>query len=84
MEKIIGYLKESKVLLIIDNLEDAIRKDRVSVREFLQELFERSPDLKILSTSRDLICDIGDITEKVHELKNLNKNYTIQLLAKKS
>lgn len=35
VDKIIGYLRESKVLLIIDNLEDAIRKDRAAVRELL-------------------------------------------------
>ena len=76
-EKILLYLKDRKVLLIIDNLEDALRKDRVAVREFLQVILERLPELKILSTSRDLISDIGEITEKVHELKHLTKNHTI-------
>ena len=76
-EKILLYLKDRKVLLIIDNLEDALRKDRVAVREFLQVILERLPEIKILSTSRDLISDIGEITEKVHELKHLTKNHTI-------
>lgn len=40
-------------------------------------MFERLPDLKILSTSRDLISDIGEITEKVYELSCLSKNYSI-------
>lgn len=35
MYKILSYLKDRKVLLIIDNLEDAIRKDRATVRELL-------------------------------------------------
>ena len=73
-ERVFYYLKDSKVLLIIDNLEDALRKDRSTVRQFLKTLFERLPDLKILSTSRDLISDIGEITERVYELKNLSKN----------
>jgi hypothetical protein len=76
-ESVFYYLKDSKVLLIIDNLEDALRKDRATVRQFLKTLFERLPDLKILSTSRDLISDIGEITERVYELKNLSKNHTI-------
>jgi hypothetical protein len=40
-------------------------------------LFERLPDIKILSTSRDIISDIGEVTEKVYELKNLGKKHTI-------
>lgn len=76
-ERVFYYLKDSKVLLIIDNLEDALRKDRSTVRQFLKTMFERLPDLKILSTSRDLISDIGEITERVYELKNLSKNHTI-------
>lgn len=74
---IFSILKDRKVLLIIDNLEDALRTDWDSIREFLKQLFERIPDLKVLSTSRELILDIGEITEKVYELKLLSNNYTI-------
>jgi len=77
-------LNNKKVLIIIDNLENALRRDGVAVRDFLKNLLERLSDLKILSTSRDLINDLGEITEKVHELKHLSKNHTIQLLEKKS
>lgn len=75
--KIISSLKDREVLLIIDNLEDALRNDSAAVKGFLKTLLERLPDLKILSTSRDIISDIDEITEKVHELKHLTKNHTI-------
>ena len=77
-------LKHKKVLLIIDNLETALRSDRKAVREFLQKLLENLSNLKILSTSRDLIHNLGEITENEYELKHLTKIHTIQLLKKKS
>jgi hypothetical protein len=83
-EKIMNTLKHKKVLLIIDNLETALRSDRIAVREFLQKLLENLSNLKILSTSRDLINNLGEITEKEYELKHLTKIHTIELLKKKS
>lgn len=39
---------------------------------------------KILATSRDQIQNLGDITEKVYQLRELSNNFTIQLLEKKA
>ena len=83
-ERIFQALNDCKVLLIIDNLESILRSDCEATREFLQQLLEKLPHLKILSTSRDLIKDIGQITETVHELKTLEKEATIQLLMLKA
>ena len=74
-------LKDQKVLLIIDNLEDVLRSDRDAVLGFLRNLLEKLSDLKILSTSRDQIGNnLDDIKKNVYELKHLTKNHTIKLL----
>ena len=76
-------LKDEQVLLIIDNLEGALRSDVKALLGFLKKLQENLSHLKILTTSRDLINNLGEMTEKVIELKHLTKNHTIQLLKKK-
>jgi hypothetical protein len=82
-EKIINTLKDLKVLLIIDNLEDALRSDRDVVLGFIRNLLDKLSDLKILSTSRDQIGNnLGEIKDNVYELKHLTKDHTIQLLKK--
>jgi len=73
-----------QLLLIIDNIEDSLRKDKANLREFLQHLLEKLPNIKILATSRDQIQDLGELTEKVFQLRELSKNYTIQLLERKA
>jgi len=71
------------VLLIIDNLEDALRSDRDVVLGFLRNLLDKLSNLKILSTSRDQIGNnLGEIKDNVYELKHLTKDHTIQLLKK--
>jgi predicted nuclease of restriction endonuclease-like RecB superfamily len=82
-EKIINTLKDLKVLLIIDNLDDALRSDRDVVLGFIRNLLDKLSDLKILSTSRDQIGNnLGEIKDNVYELKHLTKDHTIQLLKK--
>ena len=71
------------MLLIIDNLEDALRSDRDVVLGFLRNLLDKLSNLKILSTSRDQIGNnLGEIKDNVYELKHLTKDHTIQLLKK--
>jgi len=44
-----------QLLLIIDNIEDSLRKDKANLRDFLQNILEKLPNIKILATSRDQI-----------------------------
>jgi hypothetical protein len=59
-------------LLIIDNLEEVLNKDETVLKEFLKSLLERLNHLKILTTSRELIGNLEEITEKVYNLDLLN------------
>ena len=77
-------LKEKKVLIVIDNLENVLRTDGINLRAYLFHLLESLPSLNVLSTSRDPIQDIGEITEKVYELDHLSNADTILLLEKKA
>ena len=51
--KIFEILNKMQLLLIIDNIEDSLRKDKVNLREFLVNILEKLPNIKILATSRD-------------------------------
>ena len=82
-EKIHGFLKTKQVLIIIDNLEDVLREDEMSLRRFLTDLLEKLPGISILTTSRSKIQNLGEITECIFELQQLSKNYSIKLLEKK-
>jgi hypothetical protein len=79
-DKIYQVLRDCKVLILIDNLESVLRQDREKTRNFLKQLLERCPFVKILTTTRDLINDLDQITEKVYELKTLDREATISLL----
>lgn len=83
-EKIYELLHGRQLLLCIDNIEDCHRKDGEQLREFLGNLLEKVPDLKVLTTSRDQLGNIGEITEKVFRLPELNNSFTVELLEKKS
>ena len=76
-ERVFYHLKDRCVLLVIDNLEDVLRNDRDNSRNFLETLLQRNASLKILATSREIIQDLGEITERVYEIKELSNNYTL-------
>jgi len=83
-EKIFEFFAEKELLIIIDNIEDSLRKDNEAMKEFLSSLFIRCSGVKVLCTSRIQVHNIGDISEKVFILKELTSKYTIELLEKKS
>lgn len=82
-EKIHEFLKTKQVLIIIDNLEDVLREDEMSLRRFLTDLLEKLPGISILTTSRSKISNLGEITECIFELQQLSNNYSIKLLERK-
>lgn len=82
-EKIHEYLQTKQALIIIDNLEDVLREDENSLKRFLTELLEKLPGISILTTSRSKIQNLGEITECLYELQQLNNNFSIKLLEKK-
>ena len=83
-EKIFKLLENSKLLIIIDNLEDTLRQDEIHLRTFLDDLFTKAAKLAILSTSRQKIRDLGETIEKVIELDPQTNEQSIELLLEKS
>ena len=82
-ESIHEYLTAKQVLIIIDNLEDVLREDEDSLRLFLTELLVKLPGISILTTSRQKVYNLGEITECLYELSQLSNCFSIKLLEKK-
>ena len=76
-------LDTKQALIIIDNLEDVLREDEDSLRRFLTELLEKLPGVSILTTSRQKVQNLGEVTECLYELKQLSNSFSIELLEKK-
>lgn len=57
------YLEAKQALIIIDNVEDVLREDEEELRNFLTVLLDKLPGVSILTTSRQKIQNLGEITE---------------------
>ncbi len=66
--KIFETLSNTDTLLIIDNLEEVLYRDEHNLKEFLKNILERLPHLKILTTSRESIGNLDEIRENVYNL----------------
>ena len=82
-QEIHAFLTAKQTLIIIDNLEDVLREDEEVLRRFLTELLEKLPGVSVLTTSRQKVSSLGEITECLYELKQLTNTFSIQLLEKK-
>jgi len=66
--KIFEILLSTETLVIIDNIEEVLYRDEQSLKEFLRNILERLPHLKILTTSRESIGNLDEIRENVYSL----------------
>lgn len=66
--KIFEILKDTETLIIIDNIEEVLKRDEEKLKSFLQDILERLPHLKILTTSREAIGNLDGICENVFSL----------------
>lgn len=66
--KIFEILKDTETLIIIDNIEEVLKRDEEKLKSFLQDILERLPHLKILTTSRESIGNLDGICENVFSL----------------
>ena len=76
-QMVYAFLEVKQALIIIDNLEDVLREDEDELRRFLTELLEKLPGVSILTTSRQKIQNLGDITECLYQLKQLTNSFSI-------
>ena len=72
LDKIIYCLQNKEVLLILDNIEDPLQTDEKNFKQILQQITDKCQQLKILSTSRTMLRQIGNITEAYKVLQYLN------------
>ena len=82
--KINEFLANKQVLFVMDNIDDCLKNNEDDLKTLLTNLLDKNQGLKILATSRQKINNLGEITEKVFELKELDSSYSIQLLEKKA
>ncbi len=84
LQLIASILGEKDVLLILDNAEDSLNKDRVCMLSVLHFLLTKIPKLKILVTSRIAIGPLEDYSEKIHTLYPLDPESAVILLEKRA
>jgi len=84
MTKIFNVLRNSQVLLIIDNAEDPLNKDKTQFLGMIQTMLNQLPNLKILVTSRTQLGSLPDLTEKVYNLLPLDPKSSVLLLEKRA
>jgi hypothetical protein len=65
---IFEILSNTDTLVIIDNIEEVLHRDEEKLKKFLQDILERLPHLKILTTSREAIGNLDEIRENVYRL----------------
>ena len=63
--KILKMLKELEILLILDNSNEIIAHDQSSFRQFLQDILEKLPYLKIIITWTNSVPVFNDVNNKV-------------------
>eukprot|EP00826_Nyctotherus_ovalis_P058231 TRINITY_DN798_c0_g1_i2.p1 TRINITY_DN798_c0_g1~~TRINITY_DN798_c0_g1_i2.p1 ORF type:complete len:1311 (-),score=269.74 TRINITY_DN798_c0_g1_i2:1305-5237(-) len=83
-ESILVALEDKEILLIIDNAEDTLNKDKFKFLNMIQTLLNKLPKLKILVTSRTHLGSLPDLTEKVYNLLPLDSNSSVLLLERRA
>eukprot|EP01022_Parablepharisma_sp_SALTPOND_P007336 TRINITY_DN12_c0_g2_i1.p1 TRINITY_DN12_c0_g2~~TRINITY_DN12_c0_g2_i1.p1 ORF type:complete len:1381 (-),score=162.30 TRINITY_DN12_c0_g2_i1:17440-21582(-) len=84
LAQIVNALQDKNVLLIVDNAEDPVNKDKAQFLNTTHALLSQLPSLKILITSRTHLGSLPDLTEKVYNLLPLDSKSAILLLEKRA
>ncbi|KAE9351655.1 hypothetical protein PR003_g4786 [Phytophthora rubi] len=78
-------LADTKVLLVMDNMEDPINANPSAIRDFLLQLLQNTPSLSFLMTARQAMGGgINEFDEKVVSLNRLSHYHAADLFIKKS
>ncbi len=81
---VVCALQSKHLLLILDNAEDPLNKDRVHFLSTIHALLGQAPKLKVLITSRTALGPLPDLTEKVYNLFPLDPRSAVLLLEKRA
>ena len=82
--KILKILKELEILLILDNSNEIIAHDQSSFRQFLQDILEKLPYLKIIVTWLNSVPVFNDVNNKVFKVTELTNEYSLELMRRSS
>ena len=72
MNNIVQILKNKNLLIVIDNIENALHRDEHNFKVFLEILLDDCPKVKILTTSRAFLKGLGNNEEIIHTIQPLN------------
>jgi len=78
--EILRFLKDLHILLIFDNCRDIVEKDQNSFQEFIQDILEKLPKLRILMTCSQSVSLFNDVKTRVFKVKGLTDRQTLELL----
>ena len=84
LEKIISFLSDKEILLIMDNAETPSKKDPKNFSELIKNILDNCPCIRFLFTSRYNIGSFENNAEQVIELKELQMKFAVELLKKKA
>jgi len=84
LAQILAALQSKHVLLIIDNAEDPLNKDKAQFVNLIHTILDQLPLMKILVTSRMHLGSLSDLTEKVFNLAPLDPRSSVLLLEKRA
>ncbi len=79
-QRIINFLKDKELLMVLDNVEDPLRMEGCDFREIIQDILARCPKITLLLTSRIAFGSLDDISEKIIHLKELSQKVSKELL----
>eukprot|EP00826_Nyctotherus_ovalis_P053578 TRINITY_DN6985_c0_g2_i2.p1 TRINITY_DN6985_c0_g2~~TRINITY_DN6985_c0_g2_i2.p1 ORF type:complete len:523 (+),score=126.07 TRINITY_DN6985_c0_g2_i2:534-2102(+) len=80
---ILNLLANKEVILILDNMEDPLNKDRARLLNMLHCLLTKLPKLKIMATSQMALGPLRDYGEKIYNLYPLDAQSAVLLLEKR-
>eukprot|EP01022_Parablepharisma_sp_SALTPOND_P016261 TRINITY_DN2357_c0_g1_i1.p1 TRINITY_DN2357_c0_g1~~TRINITY_DN2357_c0_g1_i1.p1 ORF type:complete len:1061 (+),score=50.48 TRINITY_DN2357_c0_g1_i1:298-3480(+) len=81
---IVDSLYGKEVLLVLDNVEDPLNKDKARLLNAIHYLFTKLPKLKIVTTSRVALGPLPDYGEKIYSLYPLDPQSAVLLLEKRA
>lgn len=80
---ILSLLAGKEILLVLDNVEDPLNRDRVRLLNLLHCLLTKLPKLRIITTSQLALGPLRDYGEKIYNLFPLDPQSAVLLLEKR-
>jgi len=80
---ILNLLTHKEILLVLDNVEDTLNRDRMRLLNLFHHLLTKLPKLRIITTSQIALGPLRDYGEKIYNLYPLDPQSAVLLLEKR-